>query len=67
MQFEALGASNLEKELRELRSAQSAWVGWGVTWDVLLGGTGMVGEAKGCEDVGKDIFGDVAHVSCLSL
>lgn len=39
----------------------------GVTWDVLLGGTGMVGEAKGCEDVGKDIFGDVAHLSLLSL
>ena len=34
-----------------------------MTWDVLLGGTGMVGEAKGCEDVGKDIFGDVACVS----
>lgn len=34
---------------------------------MLLAGTGMVGEAKGCEDVGKDIFGDVAHLSLLSL
>lgn len=34
-----------------------------MTWDVLLGGTGMVREAKGCEDGGKDIFGDVACVS----
>lgn len=63
MQLEALSASNLEKELRELRSARSAWVGWGRTWDVLLAGTGMVGEAKGCEEVGKDISGDVACVS----